>query len=66
MEARRDRRINRTEREHKIMAELTIPAGATEAEFSVLTWVKTTDTAILELCKTVLELHQRIKALEAR
>ena len=48
------------------MAELTIPAGATEAEFPILTWVKTTDTAILELLKIVLELHNRIKVLEAR
>ena len=48
------------------MAELTIPAGVTGAEFSDQTWFENTNTVLSELLQTVLELHNRIKVLEAR
>lgn len=49
-----------------MMDETTIPADATEADISAQTWFENTNTVLAGLLQTVLELHERIKVLEAR
>lgn len=49
-----------------MMNDSTIPEVATGADLSALTWFENTNAVLAGLLQTVLELHERIKVLEAR
>ena len=49
-----------------MMNESTIPEGDAGADFPDQTWFENTNTVLAGLLQTVLELHERIKVLEAR